>query len=740
MRIKRILSLAASLAVSLTAALPAVSHAQTLVVTAAVSKDYAPQLMHIALHDDAANLAAADTADKAPVAAQTENGALTEQWRIDYCGANDSGSYYKIVNAASGRLLTPMGYQVSAGSEAVIYGNENDHSQYWYISAVDKDAHGNDLHYKIANYADPTLVLTNSSAGTELAAFSGADAQKWLLNPVGLQGFAGYCKNDNTGNVKAADIGGLLGETVEVDNFNDLKKYTADDIPRTIVVTSNITVDALAKDSSGRYYCPDGRIYVHSNKTIIGSYAAHTLYNVQFCTATNKGVGNNFILKNFELRHDAESNGNDSIVVYFGSGQNLWVDHCTFAGHSDYNKASTGLEDYDKFFACCYDADYCTVSDNAFGLHEYGLILGYPADDDNAYSKYNDFPRMSILGNLFDRTLTRAPGLMRYGYFHSMNNYVNHFSMAYTVYTASKVYAESCVYENGGNVICDWDQTSRPGAYAESGSKSSGCKRTTIEGQAQNCTWRPSTNYNYKVLSADQAKEHCSSNTGAKSQSSAMAYIGQQVGVPSAGLMVGPDDTWQITPISAFETIEAETFSKQEGIRVEELSTGGKNIGYVESGDYIMFRNVDFGEGASSFKALVSGNPCTIEIHLGAIGDTPHAALAFEGTSGYDDYREIAFTIPTITGTDNLYLRFTGGESYLLNMDSFVFGAEALPVLGDVNADGALTLADAVMLHKWLAAIPGASLTDRQAADLNGDSTLDARDLSMLKALLLGTA
>ena len=158
-----------------------------------------------------------------------------------------------------------------------------------------------------------------------LASYTGADNQLWLLNPDGLQGFAGYCKNDNLGSVKAADIGGLFGETVEVSTFDELKKYATSDTPYTIVVKSNISVSTLTKDSSGRYYCPDGRIYVHSNKTIIGSYGAHTLYNVQFCTSSNNGTGNNIIIKNFELQHDSNSNGNDSIVVYFGSGENLWV-------------------------------------------------------------------------------------------------------------------------------------------------------------------------------------------------------------------------------------------------------------------------------------------------------------------------------------------------------------------------------------------------------------------------------
>ncbi len=508
---------------------------------AAVSKDYAPQLMNIALHDDSKNLTVSSTADKTSASLAAESGTLNEQWRIDYCGANSVGNYYKIVNAASGRLLTPSEYSVSNGTETVIYGNENDKSQYWYILPVSQDKLGNDLHYKIVNYSNTSLALTAGNSGTTLADYSGANNQKWLLNCAGLQGFAGYCYDDNTGSIKASNIGGLLGETVEVSTFDELKKYAASDTPYTIVVTSNITVKNLKKDSSGRYYCPDGRIYVHSNKTIIGSYSAHSLYNVQFCTATKNGVGDNVIIKNFELQHDSESNGNDSIVVYFGSGKNLWVDHCTFVGHSDYNTASTGLEDWDKFLACCYDADYCTVSDSSFGLHEYGLILGYPADDENSYKNYNNFPRMSLVSNRFQKTLTRGPGLMRYGYFHSLNNYVDTFSMAYTVHTASKIFAENCYYANGGNVICDWNTVTYPGSYAETGSQFSKCSRTTIEGNAQNCSWRPNKNYSYTALSASDAKNYCTAYSGVQSSNNTVNYSSSKgAGVPSAAGVLLP--------------------------------------------------------------------------------------------------------------------------------------------------------------------------------------------------------
>ena len=284
--------------------------------------------------------------------------------------------------------------------------------------------------------------------------------------------------------------------------FDELKKYATSDTPYTIVVKSNISVSTLTKDSSGRYYCPDGRIYVHSNKTIIGSYGAHTLYNVQFCTSSNNGTGNNIIIKNFELQHDSNSNGNDSIVVYFGSGENLWVDHCTFVGHSDYNTASTGLPDWDKFLACCYDADYCTVSDSSFGLHEYGVILGYPDYSESNYSKYDGYPNMSLISNKFKQTLTRGPGLMRWGYYHSLNNFVDTFSMAFTVQSDCKIFSENSYFTGGGNVCCDWGQSAYKGYFTDSGSIFNKANRTGVgQGSGNNlsyageCTWRPNTNY-----------------------------------------------------------------------------------------------------------------------------------------------------------------------------------------------------------------------------------------------------
>ena len=151
---------------------------------------------------------------------------------------------------------------------------------------------------------------------------------------------------------------------------------------------------------------------------------------------------------------------------------------------------------------------------------------------------------------------------------------------------------------------------------------------------------------------------------------------------PAGVVKLSPTES--IPAISAFETIEAESFAAQEGVVAEENAdaSGGQNIGYIENGDYIMFRKVDFGSGARRFSAVLSGNPAKIEMYLDGLNGSPKATFDFGGTSGFDDYQNFEWGIREITGQHNVYLRFAGGDGYLLNVDSFVFGEEEIPVNG----------------------------------------------------------
>lgn len=272
--------------------------------SSAVSTDYPAQLINIANKNNSGVLTENGTSDNSGISVKTLGSDLSASWRFDRVGLDSKGTFFKIVNAQSGRLLTPLSYNVKEGTSVVVYGSESAQSQHWYAVPVKNDRLGNGLYYKIVNYSDTSLALTQGNSGMTLSAYTGADNQLWLLNSDGLQGFAGYCANDNTGNIKASDIGGIFGEVVEATTFDELKKYAESNDPYTIVVTKNISVSELNMNGS-RYMCSAGRIYVRSNKTIVGSYNAHTLFNVQFCTATKSGVGNNIIIKNFEMQHDA---------------------------------------------------------------------------------------------------------------------------------------------------------------------------------------------------------------------------------------------------------------------------------------------------------------------------------------------------------------------------------------------------------------------------------------------------
>lgn len=67
-----------------------------------------------------------------------------------------------------------------------------------------------------------------------------------------------------------------------------------------------------------------------------------------------------------------------------------------------------------------------------------------------------------------------------------------------------------------------------------------------------------------------------------------------------------------------------------------------------------------------------------------------------------------------------------GNAAMILLTASVMSGAESGKVIGDVNADGKFSIADAVLQQKWLLAVPGVKLPDPKAADLCEDGNKKA--------------
>lgn len=194
-------------------------------------------------------------------------------------------------------------------------------------------------------------------------------------------------------------------------------------------------------------------------------------------------------------------------------------------------------------------------------------------------------------------------------------------------------------------------------------------------------------------------------------------------------------------PISAFTKIEAENFSSQSGVEIEDNPDGnGKNIGYIQNGDYTVYEKVDFGSGATKFQASAGSdsNGGNIEIRLDSLTGTLIGTCAVPNSGGWKTWTDVSCDVSGVTGEHDVYLKFTGTSDYLLNLDWFKFSKEVTTVgkLGDINSDNSIDSLDLMLIKKQLLGIE--SLEDKTLADLDASGEVDAIDFALMKQYLLG--
>jgi hypothetical protein len=202
----------------------------------------------------------------------------------------------------------------------------------------------------------------------------------------------------------------------------------------------------------------------------------------------------------------------------------------------------------------------------------------------------------------------------------------------------------------------------------------------------------------------------------------------------------GPDTPVVVTPKSAFDKLEAEKYDDQSGIEIEDNTDGnGKNIGYIQNGDYAVYKKVDFGSGAANFQASAGSgsNGGNIEIRLDSLTGTLIGTCAVSGTGGWKTWADAACNVSGVTGEHDIYLKFTGESDYLFNLDWFKFGSEVISEgkLGDINSDDSIDSLDLMMIKKHLL---GEAIENTALADLDGSGAVDAIDFALMKQYLLG--
>ncbi len=140
--------------------------------------------------------------------------------------------------------------------------------------------------------------------------------------------------------------------------------------------------------------------------------------------------------------------------------------------------------------------------------------------------------------------------------------------------------------------------------------------------------------------------------------------------------------------VNAFSQIEAERFSATIGsVHAEGCEEGGQDLGYIAGGDYALYRNLNFANGAGSLTTRVAGYGGSLTIRVNGTNGPILGTFNLPATGNWQSWVTRTFPLSDLTnatGTHDLYLMFSPG--YNLNWFTFlqtgVANSVAAPDLG----------------------------------------------------------
>lgn len=245
----------------------------------------------------------------------------------------------------------------------------------------------------------------------------------------------------------------------------------------------------------------------------------------------------------------------------------------------------------------------------------------------------------------------------------------------------------------------------------------SAVKGITIWGYLQGRTWIP----NSHLLRSDG------------SERPAMTWLKQYMAKV-------PGEDVPVETRSAFSKLEAESYNDQSGIQNVTCDEGTEAVGYTENGDYTVYKNIDFSNGATGFQARVSSATTggNIEIRLDSATGTLIGTCPVAGTGDWQKFVDAKCTVSGVSGKHDLYLKFTGDSGYLINLNWFMFSNTPVSTdkIGDLNSDGQIDALDFQTMKKHLLGL--GTIQNTKLADLDANGTIDALDFVLMKQYLLG--
>ena len=189
---------------------------------------------------------------------------------------------------------------------------------------------------------------------------------------------------------------------------------------------------------------------------------------------------------------------------------------------------------------------------------------------------------------------------------------------------------------------------------------------------------------------------------------------------------------------------EGNTAANQTNIQQSNTNTGFKLVS-AGNGYYYLVANVGDGNSyALDVNAKKTADGTNIELYSFNKGDNQQFMLSKNSDGSYAILTKITNGASCIevdgeSKNNNANVQEYAYKASANQKWNFISadGSQPQNVQGDCNADGQLSVADIIMLQKYLLADAGAVITNPKAADLNTDGKLTAVDLAAMKRLML---
>ncbi len=125
----------------------------------------------------------------------------------------------------------------------------------------------------------------------------------------------------------------------------------------------------------------------------------------------------------------------------------------------------------------------------------------------------------------------------------------------------------------------------------------------------------------------------------------------------------------------AASSIEAASYnSLSGGEKLESSSENAQDLGYIMSGDYVVYNSINLAD-MKSFEARVAsaGSGGAIQVRLDSATGTLIGSCTVPVTGGWQTWTTTTCSLKGASGIHNVYLVFNGGAGYLYNLEWFQF-------------------------------------------------------------------